>query len=560
MKNETKNCQNCKKDFTIEPEDFDFYKKIKVPPPTWCPVCRLKRRLAHRNERTLHKRRCDLCNEDIISVFSLNSPYTVYCTKCWYSDKWNPEDFGKDYDFTKPFFEQFIELEKIVPHLALFQENNINSPWVNYESGDKNCYLNIGGHSDQDCAYNQYALKSRDCFDNFWLMQSEFGYENTLCENSYKNFGSVFCFECQNAWFSFDCKNCSNVIGCSGLRHKKNFIFNKPVSKEEYEKFERENITGSRKIFNKLKELSKKFWQEKPQRALFIDRSVTCTGNLIKDSKNCHEAWNVEKSENIKFGIFDLELKDSMDVTSAWKSELGYEVMAAIYFSNALFSTNLVTENTNIFYSNFILGSNNCFGCSQLKHGEYMVLNKKYSKEEYLELLPKIIEHMNRTPYIDKKGRTYKYGEFFPYEVSPFSYDETVACEYFPLDDKEIEIEGANHFDYQINTKYDIEIISPPDAIADVDYSILDKAIKCEETGKLFRIIKMELDFYKRFNLPLPTKSPLARHRNRLRFISEHLKLIDRDCGKCDKKIKSIYKKEEFPIVFCEKCYQQEVY
>jgi RNA polymerase subunit RPABC4/transcription elongation factor Spt4 len=37
---ETKNCQNCKKDFNIEPDDFSFYEKMKVPVPTWCPECR----------------------------------------------------------------------------------------------------------------------------------------------------------------------------------------------------------------------------------------------------------------------------------------------------------------------------------------------------------------------------------------------------------------------------------------------------------------------------------------------------------------------------------------
>ncbi|KKQ23775.1 MAG: hypothetical protein A3G45_02270 [Candidatus Staskawiczbacteria bacterium RIFCSPLOWO2_12_FULL_37_15] len=37
---EIKNCQNCKKDFTIEPDDFAFYEKIKVPPPVNCPRCR----------------------------------------------------------------------------------------------------------------------------------------------------------------------------------------------------------------------------------------------------------------------------------------------------------------------------------------------------------------------------------------------------------------------------------------------------------------------------------------------------------------------------------------
>ncbi|MDI6602741.1 MAG: hypothetical protein QME57_01295 [Patescibacteria group bacterium] len=41
MNQEKCTCQNCKKEFVIEPEDFAFYEKIKVPPPTWCPECRL---------------------------------------------------------------------------------------------------------------------------------------------------------------------------------------------------------------------------------------------------------------------------------------------------------------------------------------------------------------------------------------------------------------------------------------------------------------------------------------------------------------------------------------
>jgi len=44
MNQETKQCQNCKKEFEIEAEDFNFYKKIKVPPPTrpeiiYCEKC-----------------------------------------------------------------------------------------------------------------------------------------------------------------------------------------------------------------------------------------------------------------------------------------------------------------------------------------------------------------------------------------------------------------------------------------------------------------------------------------------------------------------------------------
>ena len=69
MKSETKQCQNCKKDFVIEPEDFNFYEKIKVPPPTFCPECRLIRRMIWRNERTLYKRKCDKTGKQIITMF-----------------------------------------------------------------------------------------------------------------------------------------------------------------------------------------------------------------------------------------------------------------------------------------------------------------------------------------------------------------------------------------------------------------------------------------------------------------------------------------------------------
>src|SRR3989339_1540309 len=113
MESKTKTCQNCKHEFRIEPEDFDFYEKIKVPAPTFCPECRAQRRLAFRNERNLYKRKCDLCGKDIISRYSpeppsgWKKPLKVYCPKCWYSDQWDPMEYGQDYDFSRGFFEQF---------------------------------------------------------------------------------------------------------------------------------------------------------------------------------------------------------------------------------------------------------------------------------------------------------------------------------------------------------------------------------------------------------------------------------------------------------------------
>ncbi|MBI5221145.1 MAG: hypothetical protein HY978_04945 [Candidatus Liptonbacteria bacterium] len=66
---ETRQCQNCKNPFTIEPDDFGFYEKIQVPPPTFCPPCRLQRRLAFRNEHNLYKRPCELCGKEVITIY-----------------------------------------------------------------------------------------------------------------------------------------------------------------------------------------------------------------------------------------------------------------------------------------------------------------------------------------------------------------------------------------------------------------------------------------------------------------------------------------------------------
>ncbi len=87
MNSETKNCQNCKKDFVIETDDFLFYKKIKVPPPTFCPECRFQRRLAFRNNRVFYKQKCSLCNQSLLSLYNSENPFITYCRDCWISDE-----------------------------------------------------------------------------------------------------------------------------------------------------------------------------------------------------------------------------------------------------------------------------------------------------------------------------------------------------------------------------------------------------------------------------------------------------------------------------------------
>lgn len=562
---ETKNCQNCKKDFQIESEDFDFYKKIKVPPPTFCVDCREQRRIAYRNERIFYKRNCDLCGESVVSRVSPDKKYPMYCTKCWWSDKWDVYSYGRDYDFSKPFFQQWKELYFSVPHVSMFNSNSINSDWINQESDDKNCYLNVGGHYNEDSAYNTYELQGKNCFDNYWILDCDHCSNSINCE---RNYFSNFCEECHDCLysnFSYDCRNCSHIVGCAGLRNKKYCILNVQYTKEEYEKFIKEHPLSSNDFINWWSVESKKVWDKSPHRENFIFKSVNSSGNYLAEAKNAINCWNGTKLENCKNMFITGWMKDSYDCSSVGASELAYECAhsGGSYNSRALLfclSSDPLKKITihNVEYSTNTVSSSNCFGCSGIRGGEYVILNRRYTKEEYEEILPKIKKHMIEMPYIDSLGRKYGYGEFFPSELSPFGYNETIAQEYFPMTKDDAKEQGFTWSDFESDTHYTFSDYKIPVDIKDVGDDILKMILKCEKSGKAYKIIPMELSFYREVGIPIPRLSPQERHISRMKELLPR-KLFERNCMNCNKVIHTSYSKERPQIIYCEECYQKEV-
>jgi hypothetical protein len=87
----------------------------------------MQRRYAWRNTMTLYSSKCALCQKSIVTLYVPDSGITIYCNKCWWSDKWNPKDYAQDYDFSKPFFLQFNELMHKVPHIATVNDDGIAS-------------------------------------------------------------------------------------------------------------------------------------------------------------------------------------------------------------------------------------------------------------------------------------------------------------------------------------------------------------------------------------------------------------------------------------------------
>ncbi|MBI2623171.1 MAG: hypothetical protein HYW65_01165 [Candidatus Liptonbacteria bacterium] len=239
----TRQCQNCKNGFAATPEDFRFYEKIKVPPPTLCPPCRYQRRLMVRNERNFYHRECGLCNKAMVSMYSSEKPFPVYCQECWWGDGWDPLQYGAACDWSKPFFVQFRELQNKVPRPNLGTVNCRNSEYVNYVGDAKGCYLIFGSIEVENCLYGS-PYESKYCVDTYLARESEYCYECIDCE---KLSHCAFCQDCAaslNLLYCFDCKNCQDCIGCVGLRSKNYHIFNQPFTKEAYLK-EKERIMSS---------------------------------------------------------------------------------------------------------------------------------------------------------------------------------------------------------------------------------------------------------------------------------------------------------------------------
>ena len=436
MKSEIKVCQNCKNDFTIEPDDFSFYEKIKVPPPTFCPKCRLIRRFASTNERVLYKSKCDFSGDDIFSMYPEGTLFPVYDRDIWYSDKWDPYKYGMDYDFSRSFFEQFMELQNKVPRMSLVKQRmSVNSPYTHRVDDMKNCYMVFRTTRGNDSMYVYISKDIFNCVDCFSITECELCYECVDCDKCYMTKYSQESKECRNCYFMYGCRNCSDCVGCVNLVNQQYFIFNQKYSKEEYfnkiEELKLNTIFGLEYMDRKFKEFKKKF----PQRAVISLKTESVSGNWFTNSKNVKESfWCINvKDGKYLFAIFDSQ--DCMDYFQWGNScELVYESEnVGINSSKISFCTQCWVGSHDLYYCHSCVSSSNCFGCMGLKKGEYSILNKKYAKGEYEEMIPKIIKQMKEIPYIDKRGIEYRFGEHFPNDLSDFAYNETAAVDFFPL-------------------------------------------------------------------------------------------------------------------------------
>ena len=590
MKNrEVRTCQNCKNDFNIEPEDFSFYIKLGVPPPTWCPHCRFIRKLTFVNERSLYKGICAKCKSFMISMYHPENQMTVWCVKCHIGDSWDARDYAREYDFSQNFFKQFKELKSKVPRRNLGQNerNGAGCEYSNHCFTSKNIYLSFQVATSENIKYSRHVFKyNKNCMDSLSIKSNERGYELVKSSSNYNSSFLVDSSQCVESNFLYDCSNCINCFMSANLRNKSYVFRGQQLSREEYMEAMESLALHTYSSQLRAKDEFNKLYKKSIHKHADIKNSENAVGDFIENSKNVSNSYGLVGAENVK-NIFIAAniIEDCQDMVFVGKLSECYEMVDGGRGGNKIvFCLGCGGGCKNLLYCDNCKGCSDCFGCVGLNKKQYCIFNKQFSKEEYLETIEKIKKQMDEVPYIDAKGRKYTFGEFFPTELSHFAYNETDAFEEEPLSEAQV-LEAGYEWREPESKNYvtTLESNSLVDSINDIEDSICNETIACPNKGRVetlctsaFKILPDELVFYRQMKLPLPRFCPNCRYYERMAY-QNPFRFYKRQCmcssldspsttvdhnheGECMNEFETMYSPNRAEIIYCKECYQKEVY
>jgi hypothetical protein len=546
---------------------------MKVPSPTLCPECRYIRRLLDRNEYNLYRRTCDATGENILSIYKPEVPFPVYKQEYWKSDAWDELSYGKDFDFSRTFFEQYEDLRRATPHVAMVNSSSVNSEYTNQAQDNKDCYMLFTSGICEQCIYGSWNQNSYMCGDCYMAEKSQFCYECININKCSNCIWSQDCVDCVNVYLSADCRGCTDCFGCIGLRSKQYYWFNENVGRDEYKKRLTE-FGWTQQSISEMKEKFLAFRSTIPLKYYHGAQAVNSTGDYIDNMENARYAFNCRGHKDTAYmqDAWD-DTADCMDCTEIIKGELAYEVQGIETPHRAMVIRSCFNTITDSYYCDMCFGVSNCFGCFGLKQKKYCILNKQYTKEEYTILKEKIIEHMRQT---------LEWGEYFPSVVSPFAYNESMAQDYFPLTKEEALIRGYSWYD-RPESNYQATMTSDqiPHQITETEDSIINKIIRCKtqentyskknnsQCATAFKLTPLELVLYRKLGVPVPEYCFPCRRTSRFTLRNPR-RLWDRTCmckktnhfhgvESCVVDFKTSYAPDRPEIIYCEKCYQAEI-
>ena len=494
----TLSCIVTGKPFEVAPREAELLRQLDLPLPRKAPFERWIYAVGQSTPFAFRKVICPVTETPILTRWSERGAISGVSPEWFWSDECDNSDAGVDYDFSRPFFEQFEELARRCYAPSVNRVNCDNSPYVNACVGLKDCHLCFACEYLRDCFYCALCSRSTDLVFCSGLINSELCYRCLDCEGIY---GSRFlqdCKNCRDCYWCIDCIGCSNCFQCVGLRQASDgyYIRNEKVSKEEWTQTIRAIDFGSFAAETRIDNAAKEFFQDRRVYNTNFNNEGCSLIYHVDHCKNCENAMYSQNCEDSKDVVFTSNAKDCYSMVWGRNVERCYQVVGGSEAYDCAFCDGVIGNARKQMYCFCCYnGSNNLFGCFFLKTKDHCILNKQYSPAEYSAMLPRIKRHMQSTG---------EWGEWFPPSFYAVPYDESWA-RYFltELTEEQILRRGLVATVGESKTEEAIGM-ELPDTIDDFTDELCGKQIACALTGQRYSIGLQELKALRKQTCPIP--------------------------------------------------------